>query len=50
MTEHSPDETLIEHFEKCVPGGHEALAKARVELYAKRMATRRWLPFRRRTP
>ena len=27
-----PGETLIEHFERCVPGGREALAKARREL------------------
>jgi hypothetical protein len=30
-----PEETMIEHFEKCVPGGHEALTKARQELTAR---------------
>lgn len=29
--QHRDDETLIEHFEKCVPGGAEALLKARQE-------------------
>lgn len=29
--EHRNDETLIEHFENCVPGGREALLKAREE-------------------
>jgi hypothetical protein len=35
------DETMIEHFEKCVPGGKAALDKARSELVGAEMVAKR---------
>lgn len=35
---HRDDETIIEHFEKCVPGGRESLEKARRELHEEQQA------------